>query len=159
GNTRNSGSNDEEPEEEIINVLFLGIDRDEERDATLGVYRTDTIALATINMETKDVKVLSIPRDTYAYLPVTGKMDKINHAYAFGSLKGNGVDSSVDAINSLIKYAKVDYYFSIEMEPIPEIVDLLGGVEMDVDVNIKGVLEKGFQTLNGEQALAYIRYR
>ena len=67
-----------------INILLLGIDKAENR--SMGVYRSDTIVVVRINLETNQVKVLNIPRDTYTYVPIEGKKDKINHAYAFGSI-------------------------------------------------------------------------
>ena len=143
----------------VITVLLLGIDRTEERDKTIGVFRSDTIALASINRDTKEVKVLSIPRDTYAFIPIENKKDKINHAYAFGSKKGDGVQGSIDAIEKFIKYAKIDYYFAIDMQLVPEIVNMLGGIEVNVDFEIKNELHKGKQLLDGQKALEYIRYR
>ncbi|MCX7842982.1 MAG: LCP family protein [Clostridia bacterium] len=145
-----------------INILFLGIDRTEKRDRTLGTYRTDTIALANIDLETKKVKVLSIPRDTYAFVPVENKNDKINHAYAFGSITGNGPESAIEAINKFIKYDKVDCYFALDMEPVPKIVDDLGGVELDVEIDMKthgANLSKGKQLLDGKKAFDYIHWR
>ncbi len=155
--TENSSAKDN-----TITLQFLGIDRTEERDKTLGVYRTDTIALARINLETKEITVLNIPRDTYAYIPLVNKSDKINHAYAFGSIKGDGVKSSIDTINNFIKYTTIDYYFTLDMEPIPEIVDALGGVELDVEIDMKSHganLSKGFQLLDGNKAFDYIHWR
>lgn len=147
----------------IVNILFLGIDRTDERDSWLGIYRTDTIALARINLENKQIKVLNIPRDTYAYVPVENKMDKINHAYAFGSINGNGVQASIDAVNHFVGNKEVvDYYFLMDMEPIPSIVDEIGGVKIDVEIDMKdhgADLSKGLQVLNGKQAYDYIHWR
>lgn len=142
----------------VINILFVGLDRTVERDKTLGIYRSDTMAVARIDLDAKTVDVLSIPRDTYTYIPATERMDKINHAYAFGSIENRGNESAVEAVEHFIKYGNIDYYFTIEMEPIPEIVDLLGGVEIDVEAGISN-LPEGRQILNGEQALSYIRWR
>lgn len=146
----------------IINVLFLGIDRTEERDKTLGIYRADTICIAHIDIDTKEVGVLSIPRDTYTYLPITGKHDKINHSYAYGSLQNKAVESTIDAVDHFTNHSSADYYFSIEMEPIPEIVDSIGGVEVDVEIDMKthGVnISKGLQILDGKNAFDYIHWR
>jgi anionic cell wall polymer biosynthesis LytR-Cps2A-Psr (LCP) family protein len=70
-----------------VNVLFLSIDRSDEKDEWLKIYRSDVISLACFDLDTNKVDVLSIPRDTLTYVPVEGKNDKINHAYAFGSLE------------------------------------------------------------------------
>lgn len=149
-------------EKHIINLLLLGIDKTTDREEWLKVYRSDTIALASINLDTKKVNILSIPRDTYTYLPCIEKMDKINHAYAYGGMNESGIKSTVDVVNQFIKYSSIDYYFSLDMEPIPQIVDSLGGVELDVDLAIEdeGVkLQKGMQKLNGKEAFVYIHWR
>lgn len=149
----------------IINILFLGIDKTDERESWLGIYRTDTIAIARIDLDSKKIKVLNIPRDTYTYVPVENKSDKINHAYAFGSLKGDGVQASIDTVNYFFNKNNnnvVDYYFLMDMEPIPAIVDEIGGVKLDVEIAMKNHganLDKGLQVLNGRQAYDYIHWR
>lgn len=146
----------------IINILFLGIDKTDERESWLGVYRTDTIAIARMDLDSKKIKVLNIPRDTYTYVPVENQYDKINHAYAYGSIEGNGVQASIDAVNHFLNKEVVDYYFLMDMEPIPSIVDKVGGVKLDVEIDMKdhgANLSKGLQVLNGKQAYTYIRWR
>lgn len=146
----------------LVNVLFLGLDRTLNRDKTLGVYRTDAITLASINLDTKKVEMLSIPRDTYVYIPKIGRKDKINHAYVWGGMGNKGITSTIETVNRFLKYSTVDYYFCIDMEPVPKIIDDLGGVEMyvDVDMTKKGYnLRKGQQLLNGEKAMQFIRWR
>lgn len=148
--------------ENIVNILFLGTDRTVERDETLKIYRSDTIALASINIDTKKVKVLCIPRDTYTFIPIENKKDKINHAYAYGSLKNKAVEASEEAITRFIKYGTIDYYFTMAMEPIPKIVDNIGGVEVDVELDMKthgANLSKGLQLLDGNKAFDYIHWR
>lgn len=143
-------------------ILCLGIDKTEERESWLGVYRTDTIVLVRVDLDAKRIKVLSIPRDTYTFVPVEKKNDKINHAYAYGSQNGKGVQASIDAVNQLIGNNVVDYYFLMDMEPIPGIVDQIGGVLIDVEIDMKdhgANLSKGLQVLNGKQAFDYIHWR
>jgi LCP family protein required for cell wall assembly len=144
-----------------VNILFLGIDKTEERESWLGTYRTDTIAIARINLDTKQIKILNIPRDTYTFIPIENKKDKINHAYAYGSFQGNAVKASIDAVSKFTGN-KIDYYFLMDMEPIPSIVDEIGGVRLDVEIDMKdhgADLSKGLQTLNGKQAFDYIHWR
>ena len=59
--------------------------------------KRNSLLIARIDMDTKEVKILSIPRDTYSYVPVENKKDKINHAYAYGSLKNKGVESEYES--------------------------------------------------------------
>lgn len=143
-------------------ILFLGIDKSMDRESWLESYRTDTIAVVRINLETKKIKVLSIPRDTYTYVPIEGKFDKINHAYAFGSLKDRGVQASTEAVNCFLGKNIVNHYFLMDMDPIPKIVDQVGGVIIDVEIDMKdhgANLSKGIQLLNGEQSFDYIHWR
>lgn len=153
--------NDMEGFSNSVNILLLGIDKTEERESWLGIYRTDTIAIARINLDTKKIKVLNIPRDTYTFVPIEGKKDKINHAYAYGSLQGDGVKATIDAVNKFTGKT-IDYYFLMDMEPIPSIVDEIGGVKLDVEIDMKdhgADLSKGLQLLNGKQAFDYIHWR
>jgi LCP family protein required for cell wall assembly len=146
----------------IINILFLGIDKIEGGESRLGIYRSDTIAFARIDLDNKKVKVLNIPRDTYCYVPVEDDYDKINHAYAYGSLEGKAVQASIDAIHHYIGKEFIDYYFAMDLEPIPSIVDELGGVLLDVEIEMKTYganLDKGLQWLNGRQVYDYIHWR
>ncbi len=147
----------------IINLLFLGIDRTIERDTGKdGIYRTDTLSLIRIDLNTKRIKVLSIPRDTYTFIPIENKKDKINHAYAYGLINDKGIEASIEAVDSLLKYGTVDYYFALDIKPIPEIVDAVGGIEIDVEMDMKNWetnLSKGLQVLDGEKAYQYIHWR
>lgn len=146
----------------VVYILFLGIDKDEERETTMGVFRTDTIAVTRIDLKNNKIRVLSIPRDTYTFIPVENKLDKINHAYAYGSLKGEGVEESIKAVNALLGQDLINYYFLIDMEPIPAVVNEIGGVKVNVDMNMKsgGIsIAKGTQVLNGDQAQLYLRWR
>lgn len=146
----------------VVNILFLGIDRTEERDGWLGIYRSDTIAIVRMDLDSKKIKVLNIPRDTYCYLPVRGGYDKINHAYAYGSLEGKAIEATIEAIHAYMGRECIDYYFSLDMEPIPTIVDDLGGVSLDVEIEMKdhgANLDRGLQLLNGQQVFDYIHWR
>lgn len=147
----------------VINVLFLGIDRTIERDyGEKATYRTDTISLLQIDLNTKKIKILCIPRDTYTFIPIEKKKDKINHAYAYGNMQGKAVEASIDAVNRFLKYDTVDYYFALDIKPLPEIIDSIGGIEMDVEMDMKNWetnLSKGKQLLTGKKAYEYIHWR
>lgn len=150
----------------VVNLLLLGLDRTEERDKTIGVYRTDTIVLLSIDLNSKNANVVSIPRDSYVYIDKIGKKDKINHAYVWGGMGEKGIQSTIDTVERFGKYFKVDHYFCMEMQAVPEIVDSLGGVDINVDVDMKGDkygdvynLDKGFQHLDGQKAFQFIHWR
>ncbi len=138
-------------QQEPFSVLMLGVD---ERDGDSG--RSDTMIVMTVNPEKKSVKMLSIPRDTRTEIVGHGTTDKINHAYAFG-----GVAMSMDTVENFLDIP-IDYYMQINMEGFKDIVDSVGGVIVnnDLDFTYEGVhFPKGEVTLNGEKALKFSRMR
>lgn len=155
-----------------VSVLVMGVDESDVRGKEYGeAIRTDALLLATFNKDSKTVKLLSIPRDTYTYIPVEKKKDKITHAHAYGSTKNGkdgGPQASIDAVEKLMN-VPVDYFVKFNFKSFIKIVDDLGGVEVDVPVefteqdsndNAEAIhLEKGVQKLNGEEALALARTR
>jgi len=123
--------------------------------------RADTIVFLSISPKTKDVLILSIPRDTRVEIPGRG-MDKINHAYAFGGEKliSKTVSSFLDV--------PIHFYAVADFIGFVNIIDELGGVEIDVEKEMYYVdkaggveinLYPGKQILDGEKALQYIRFR
>ncbi|MGH0882387.1 LytR family transcriptional regulator [Bacillus cereus] len=155
-----------------VSVLVMGVDESDVRGKEYGeAIRTDALLLATFNKDSKTVKLLSIPRDTYTYIPIEKKKDKITHAHAFGSAKNRkngGPQASIDAVEKLMN-VPVDYFVKFNFKSFIKIVDDLGGIEVDVPVefteqdsndNAEAIhLEKGVQKLNGEEALALARTR
>ncbi|WP_210367951.1 LytR family transcriptional regulator [Bacillus sp. REN3] len=136
---------------EPFSVLLLGVD---ERKGDRG--RSDSIIVLTVNPEKNSVKMLSIPRDTRTEIIGKGKQDKINHAYAFG-----GVEMSMDTVENFLDIP-LDYYVQINMEGFKDIVDAVGGVKVqnNLDFTSEGThFPKGELTLNGNEALKYSRMR
>ncbi|WP_264739720.1 LytR family transcriptional regulator [Cytobacillus firmus] len=136
---------------EPFSVLMLGVD---EREGDSG--RSDTMIVLTVNPEKNSVKMLSIPRDTRTEIVGKGIDDKINHAYAFG-----GIEMSMNTVENFLD-VPIDYYMQINMEGFKDIVDAVGGVTVnnDLDFTYEGVtFPKGSITLNGEKALKYSRMR
>ncbi|KGX93939.1 LytR family transcriptional regulator [Pontibacillus halophilus JSM 076056 = DSM 19796] len=150
-----------DPAEDNISVLFLGIDDSEARSEDTSL--SDAMVLATFNKEEHSVKLLSIPRDSYVYIPEVGYKDKITHAHSFG-----GIDASVETVERMMD-VPVDYYVQLNFDAFTETVNALGGIPYDVpfdmtEQNSKDVqgaitLESGMQILNGEEALALARSR
>lgn len=136
---------------EPFSVLMLGVD---EREGDRG--RSDTMIVLTVNPNLNSVKMLSIPRDTRTEIAGEGFQDKINHAYAFG-----GVEMSMNTVENFLDIP-VDYYMQINMEGFKDIVDSVGGVTVnnDLDFTHEGIhYPKGSITLNGQKALSYSRMR
>ena len=138
-------------EKDPFSVLLLGVDQ---RPGDTG--RSDTIIVLTVNPNNNSIKMLSIPRDTRTEIVGKGKEDKINHAYAFG-----GIPMAMDTVENFLDIP-IDYYIEVNMEGFKDIVNSVGGVTVqnDLDFSYDGFhFEKGELTLNGEKALAYSRMR
>lgn len=151
---RDSDRRDEDlelTEKHPFSVLLLGVD---ERDGDSG--RSDSMIVLTVNPELQSVKMLSIPRDTRTEIVGHGTVDKINHAYAFG-----GIKMSMDTVENFLDIP-IDYYIEINMESFKQIVDAIGGITVDneLDFTYEGVnFPVGNITLNGSEALSYSRMR
>ncbi|GGE67318.1 LCP family protein [Priestia taiwanensis] len=160
------------PVENHVSVLLMGVDESPSRAKEQGnAVHTDALMLATFNTDDKTVKLVSIPRDMYTYIPISSKVDKITHAHSEGQVrkgKDGGPDATVNAVEGLLNIP-VDYYLKFNFASFIDIVNELGGIEIDVPADIveqdsSGIanairLEKGIQTLNGEEALALARTR
>lgn len=151
-----------EPASDNVSILFLGVDDSEKRGQGADNSRTDALLLATLNNKTKTVKLLSIPRDSYVYIPHVGYNDKINHAHAFG-----GTLATLETVEELFNIP-IDYYFRLNFEAFIDVVDALGGIEAEVPYKLVELdefdkrtinLEPGLQQLNGSEALALARTR
>lgn len=137
-----------------INILLLGTDQE------LGIKsRTDSIIVASIDTKNKKVGLLSIPRDTLVNIPGYGE-NKINAANQLA-----GVNLVKETLEKLTR-VPIDHYILTNFTGFKEIVDALGGVEIDVEQDMKyhvydGMidLKKGQQRLDGDKALQYVRFR
>lgn len=101
------------------------------------------------------MKIISIPRDSYTEIIGKGKKDKINHAYAFG-----GINMAVKTVENFLDIP-IDHYIEVNMEGFKDIVDAVGGIEVNNDMEFKygEHFNKGEIHLNGDQALLYSRMR
>jgi polyisoprenyl-teichoic acid--peptidoglycan teichoic acid transferase len=134
-----------------FSVVLLGVDQ---REHDRG--RSDSIIVLAVNPKTNSIKMVSIPRDTRTEIIGKGKLDKINHAYAFG-----GVKMSIDTIENFLDIP-IDYYVKINMEGFKDIVDSVGGVTVqnDLDFTQEGThFPIGELKLNGDKALKFSRMR
>ncbi|MBS4200655.1 LCP family protein [Bacillus sp. FJAT-49732] len=151
-----------DPKIDNVSILFIGIDESEKRSQGDNT-RSDALLLATLNEKEKSVKLLSIPRDTYVYIDEVGYSTKINHAHRYG-----GPKATIETVENLLDIP-VDYYVRVDFEAFMEIVNALGGIDVDVPYDFTEQdskdkagaisLEAGMQTLDGEQALALARTR
>lgn len=152
-------------EKDPISILFLGIDDNEGREKngqSLEHSRSDAMILSTFNQEKHQIRMLSIPRDTISYIPKVGYYDKITHAHAYG-----GPIAAMDSVEATMN-VPVDYYARVNMKAFVQAVDELGGIYYDVPYNLNEPnsddtgrikIKKGYQKLNGDEALAVARTR
>jgi polyisoprenyl-teichoic acid--peptidoglycan teichoic acid transferase len=146
-----------------VYILTLGEDDTGIRHQKTKVHGlSDTIMLVSIDMETKRVAALSIPRDTRIDLDGYGGQCKINASHVRG-----GPMLTCLAVERLVGI-RPDYYIKTNLEGFRKCVDILGGVEIDVEKNMHYTdtwgglyidLKKGRQLLNGEKAMQYVRFR
>ena len=151
---------------EPITILLIGIDST--ADGLKGAndsFNGDSLILVTFNPDTMNATMLSIPRDSYVPITCMNNVDnKITHSAA------NGTKCVIDTIQKLLDI-KIDAYMKINFKGVVDLVDAVGGIEVDVPYNLCEqdskrrfgnhmiYIEEGHQTLNGEQALAFARNR
>ncbi len=142
-------------------MLLLGTDGSSDRESSEefadGNFRTDSIMLLRIDPQNKQVTAISFHRDTMVDLGEYG-MQKLNAAYAIG-----GASYAVEVVSDLAS-VPISHYAEVDFDGFKEIVDALGGIEVDVPVEIDddeagGHLMPGYQTLDGDQALILCRSR
>ena len=138
-------------EKDPFSVILLGVDDDGQVRRSAG-----TIMVLTVNPTVQSIKLLHIPRETRVDIPGQDQPDKLNHAYKTG-----GVELMMEAVEEFIKIP-IDYFVKINMEGVEEVVDAMGGITMEneKDFSYEGYhFPAGRISLNGSQALAYIRMR
>ncbi len=138
-----------------FSLLILGVDTGDAGRVDQG--RSDTMMLMTVNPAKEQSTIVSIPRDTYTEIVGHGTTDKINHAYAFG-----GPSMAINSVQNLLD-VPIDYYVSVDMKGMKDLIDAVGGVSVRPGLSFKQdqySFTKGVTvTLNGDEALAYSRMR
>ncbi len=140
-----------------INILVLGVSED------ITTELTDTIILCTYNPQNQSASMLSIPRDTFiGKNQNTAKgSDKINSLYA------KNVQKTVNAVTN-ITGVDIDYYIVVKTSSLIKIVDIIGGVNFEVPIDMDYDdptqdlhihLSQGMQKIDGEKAEQLLRFR
>lgn len=143
-----------------INILLLGADKSADE-----ISRADSIMLVSANVDTRQVSVISIPRDTRVNLPGVG-LTKINHANALGEAKGGaheGTLQSAAAVSNLLGL-NINFYVKINLEGFRKVVDSVGGIDINLpnpvnDEMWKVHLPAGDNHLSGDEAYRLSRAR
>jgi LCP family protein required for cell wall assembly len=149
---------------EKLRVLVLGIDDNwtESDELYTSGTRTDTNIAVEVDLPTKNVGVVSIPRDLWVSIPKNG-YGKLNEAYADG-----GPERTEATLQRNFDMPAFDYYAVLNINATQAIVDAMGGIDVNVEKNMDYDdswghlhihLKKGVQHLDGAQAVGYIRFR
>ena len=133
-------------------ILICGTDEDG--------TRTDTMMLMYLSGSERQVSLLSLPRDSYT-ITSAGSAAKLNSAYGRNGCGEEGMEGLLDYVQEIIGY-RPDGYILVDFTIVPQIVDIMGGIDFDVSQEIymgDVVLQPGMQHLDGTQVLALLRYR
>ncbi|WP_025729892.1 LCP family protein [Atopobacter phocae] len=141
-----------------ISILLMGLDngygdvRSNDEPA-----RSDTMMLLTLNPQTNESKLLSLPRDIYTEIVGHNTFEKLNHAHAYG-----GPEMTINTIQQLIN-VPIDYYVSVNMDGLKQLVDAVGGIDIVSPLtftfdDIPFIAGEEVR-LDGERALAFSRMR
>lgn len=142
-------------------LLVLGVDQ-KNRLLKTDARRADTMILASLDLEHKNVAALSLPRDTRIRIPGRKGFDKLNAAHSLGG------PALVRQTVSEYLGIPIDRYIKTDVSGFQAIVDLIGPIELDVEKkmdyddnwgNLHIHLKPGKQLLNGEKAMEYVRFR
>ena len=154
--TSDNSSADAAVTDEVYTIYVSGIDTRGEMTAS---SRSDVNIILTVNTRTKQILMVSTPRDYFVPLSISnGVPDKLTHAGIYG------VNVSMDTLNMLYDI-NINYYFRLNFAGFEKIIDALGGITVNSDYefdsqNTKGYhFNKGENHLNGEQALVFTRER
>jgi len=139
-------------ESKVTNILLVGVDGNNMEKGN----RSDAMMILTIDEKNNDIRLTSLARDTY--VDIEGySTEKLTHAYAY-----EGASLLIETIKNNFGI-DIDKYVTVSFESFEKIIDILGGVEINVSEKevglINGVKNSGTQTLNGSQALEYSRIR
>jgi len=179
------GNNEPPPDYSAItgrpwNILLLGSDNDNKY--SFPDLLTQVMMIVHIDPDNSSVYMVSIPRDSWVYVPLNGGMHKIDQAFLFGASQHSNFDDGVRAARQTIEQdygITIDRYAWVGLSGFASVIDTLGGVDIDVthpivddtypddtraNPNDPFAVERlyiapGPQHLNGLQALAYVRSR
>lgn len=153
------------------NILLLGIDLSAEGyrasaywdKKTLVDCHTDSIMVASINMTTGDVNLISLPRDTITYVPGVCGIYKLNAAFNCADSVEEGFERVRAAASWLLGGIEINHYCAVDMAAMIALGDFIGGVDLDVEMTYTGSsghkYKKGMQHLDGMGMMDYIRAR
>lgn len=152
------------------NILLLGIEFGDgaatwssyTKKNTIEKCHTDSIMVASINMTTGDVNLVSLPRDTFTYVPEVHGIYKLNAAFNCSDSIEEGFKRICSAASWLLGGVQIDHYCAVDQNAMIKLGDFIGGVDLDVEMSYAGSYgeyKKGMQHLDGRGMMDYIRAR
>ncbi len=139
-----------------LNIVLLGSDR----RPNSGAWRTDSMIIVSVDVDNNIVRLLSLPRDLWVYIPGHG-YNRINTADLWGELAKKG--SGPDWVKQTIHYnlgIPIHYYVRVDFQGFIKIIDAVGGIDVDVECPLPDInLSAGIHHMDGQEALRYARSR
>jgi LCP family protein required for cell wall assembly len=138
-----------------VSILAVGVDSSEGRGLA------DTIIVAAVWPQTGEIAALAVPRDSFVHVPGVGNQ-RINASHAFG-----GLPLTIETVELLLGFP-VDYYVEVSVEGLVDLVDAVGGVDIEVEKrmyyrdrsqDLLIDLQPGLRHLGGKDAVGYVRFR
>lgn len=147
---------------ERINLLLLGM---RGADDPHGGLLSDAIVLASLEPTRQQLALISLPRDLYVPIPGTGRRHRLNAAHAIGELQGGqGLALARQTVAQLLNLP-VHHAASLDFHAFVELIELLGGIEVEVGRDFVGAADEGLQLaagpthMDGRTALTYATSR
>lgn len=145
-----------------ITFLLMGADKldiNSEKNS-----RSDTMILFNYNYETEKINLISIPRDSRVSINGKRHKEKLNHSFNYG-----GPELTLKTVNEMLG-TNIPYYLAVDYDFVKDSVDAVGGVEVDVPMDMQYTdewddppliidLKQGLQTLDGNKAIGFLRFR
>lgn len=170
-----NAAQDQQPMDNIVNIMLMGIDAFEDGGTTSGVQpHTDAMMVIAVNFDKNVVDVISLPRDIFTDLPGIRGYYKLNCAFnAGGGMEDmkSGFELTCKAAEQWLGGVTIPYYYALDFQAVVDIVDAIGGIDYNVDQEFHAAnpenknmdngefYKRGYQHLDGNAVLGYIRIR
>lgn len=146
------------------NITFLLMGADKLDINSKKSSRSDTMILFNFNYKTDKISLISIPRDSRVSIDGKRNKEKLNHSFNYG-----GPELTLKTVNEMLG-TNIPYYLAIDYDFVKDSVDAVGGVEIDVPMDMQYTdewdepplvidLKQGLQTLDGNKAIGFLRFR
>lgn len=140
--------------EDPFNIYISGVDT---RGEIEDVCRSDVNMIVTVNPETKEILLTSMPRDSYVELPSVGMMDKLTHSGMYG------IDETIATVENWLD-VEINYYYRVNFMMLVDLVNAMGGITVDIPEGFHSTywsyeFKTGENKMGGKKTLAFVRER